>query len=58
MTAGWAVCHFVFDLSYQIIWPSALGIIIGGIGSTLIAGLFFAARSLNISPSRVLRSRQ
>lgn len=57
MTAGWAVCYFVFDLSYQIIWPSALGIILGGIGSTLIAGLFFAARSLNVSPSRILRSR-
>ena len=58
MTAGWAVCYFVFELSYTVIWPSALGIIIGGIGSTLIAGLIFASRSLNVSPSRVLRSRQ
>lgn len=58
IAAGWGVSHFVFETSYQIIWPSALGIVIGGIGSTLIAGLIFAARSLNVSPSRVLRSRQ
>lgn len=58
MAAGWAVCYFVFELSYSVIWPSALGIIIGGIGSTLIAGLIFASRSLNVSPSRVLRSGQ
>ena len=58
MTAGWAVCTFVFDLSYTIIWPSALLIVIGGVGSTLIAGLIFASRSLNASPSRTLRSRQ
>ena len=58
MIAGWAVCYFVFDLSYKIIWPSALGIVIGGIGSTLLAGLIFASSSLYISPAQILRGRQ
>ncbi|MDG1431786.1 MAG: FtsX-like permease family protein [Paracoccaceae bacterium] len=58
IAAGWGVCTFVFDLNYAINWPSALGIVIGGVGSTLIAGLIFASRSLNVSPSRTLRGRQ
>lgn len=58
IAAGWGVSTFVFELDYTIIWPSALGIILGGIGSTLVAGLIFASRSLNVSPAQVLRSRQ
>jgi putative ABC transport system permease protein len=58
IAAGWGVSIFVFDLDYTIIWPSALGIVLGGVGSTLIAGLIFASRSLNVSPAQILRSRQ
>jgi len=58
VAAGWGVCTYVFDIGYSVIWPSALAIVIGGVSSTLIAGLIFAARSLNVSPARVLRARQ
>ena len=58
IAAGWAVSTFVFEINFSIIWPSALAIVLGGVGSTLVAGLLFASRSLNVSPSRTLRSRQ
>lgn len=54
---GWAVAQFVMDTPYRVIWPSALGIVGGGISATLIAGLAFAWRPLIARPARALRNR-
>ncbi|WP_170406624.1 ABC transporter permease [Ruegeria arenilitoris] len=53
---GWAVATFIFDTSFAVIWPSALGIVAAGLAVTLLAGLFFALRPLSVSPARVLRA--
>lgn len=55
---GWAVSRFVMETPYQVIWPSALIIIAGGILVTLLAGLAFAWRPLAAKPARVLRARE
>ncbi|MFT4959608.1 MAG: putative ABC transport system permease protein [Paracoccaceae bacterium] len=55
---GWAVSTFVLETSYSVIWPSALGIVIGGVLATLLAGLLFAWRPLAARPARVLRARE
>lgn len=55
---GWAVSTFVLETSYSIIWPSALGIVIGGVVATLLAGLLFAWRPLAARPAQVLRARE
>jgi putative ABC transport system permease protein len=54
--AGYAVCLFVLETDFQVIWPNALIIVIGGIVANILAGLFFAMRSLNAKPASVLRS--
>lgn len=54
---GWAVCHFVLSTTYQIIWPNALMIIIGGILATLLANLLYARRPLAARPAQILRSQ-
>ncbi len=53
---GWAVATYVFDTSFTIIWPSALGIVLAGILVTLAAGLAFALRPLAVRPARILRA--
>ena len=58
ITGGWAVSHFVMDTDFTIIWPSALGIITGGVLATLLAGLGFARRSLATRPAQILRARE
>ena len=55
---GWAVSHFVMDTDFAVIWPSATGIVGGGIAATLLAGLAFAWRPLAARPARVLRARE
>ncbi|MGI3211690.1 ABC transporter permease [Roseovarius tibetensis] len=55
---GWAVSHFVMDTPYAVIWPSALGIVAGGVVVTLLAGLAFALRPLRASPARTLRAQE
>lgn len=55
---GWAVSHFVMDAPYAVIWPSALGIVAGGVVVTLLAGLAFAMRPLRASPARTLRAQE
>ena len=55
---GWAVSYFVMDTRFEVIWPSAIGIIGGGIVATLLAGLMFAWRPLAARPARVLRARE
>lgn len=55
---GWAVSTFVLETEYSVIWSSALGIVIGGVLATLLAGLMFAWRPLAARPARVLRARE
>ena len=58
LLGGWAVCHFVFETGFEIIWPNALAIILGGILATLAASLLFARAPLAARPARILRARE
>lgn len=58
IAGGWAVSHFIMDTGFTVIWPSALGIVIGGTFATLLAGLGFAWRPLATRPAQVLRGRE
>ncbi|SFQ34994.1 putative ABC transport system permease protein [Roseivivax halotolerans] len=55
---GWAVSTFLMETSYSVIWPSVLGIVLGGILATLLAGLAFVWRPLAARPAQVLRARE
>ncbi|HKK97234.1 MAG TPA: FtsX-like permease family protein, partial [Marivita sp.] len=55
---SWAVMTFVMDSSFAVVWISALGIVVGGIVATLLAGLIFAWRPLAARPAQVLRARE
>ncbi|RID90554.1 FtsX-like permease family protein [Gemmobacter lutimaris] len=54
--AGWAVMRFVMDAPFAFEPWSALAIVAGGVGLTLLAGLAFALRPLGVRPARVLRA--
>uniref|UniRef100_UPI000AB76926 ABC transporter permease n=1 Tax=Gemmobacter sp. LW-1 TaxID=1529005 RepID=UPI000AB76926 len=54
--AGWAVMRFVMDAPFTFEPWSALAIVAGGVGLTLLAGLAFALRPLGVRPARVLRT--
>ncbi|WP_318248265.1 ABC transporter permease, partial [Xinfangfangia pollutisoli] len=56
--SGWAVMRFVMDSPYRFEPVSALGIVLGGVLATLLAGLAFAARPLSVRPARVLRGQE
>ncbi len=58
IAGGWAVSHFVMETGFAVVWPSAFGIIVGGIAATLLAGLAFAWRPLAARPAQVLRARE
>ncbi len=58
IAGGWAVSTFVMETSFSVIWRSALGIVLGGILATLLAGLGFAWRPLAARPAHVLRARE
>lgn len=58
IAGGWAVSTYVLETSFAVIWPSALGIVFGGVLATLLAGLGFAWRPLASRPAQVLRSRE
>ncbi|MBE1283592.1 MAG: FtsX-like permease family protein [Rhodobacteraceae bacterium] len=58
VTGAWAVSRFVFETDYTIIWSNALGVILGGILCTLLAGLLFSWRPLTVRPARILRARE
>lgn len=55
---AWAVNTYVFEISYQVIWPNALAIIAGGVLATLLAGVAFAWQPLAARPAGQLRSRE
>lgn len=56
--AGWAVLVFVMDSSYSFEPVSALLIVVGGVGATLLASLAFVLRPLSARPAQVLRSQE
>ncbi len=58
IAGGWAVSTFIMETSYEVIWGSALAIVVGGTLATLIAGLVFALRPLAARPAQVLRARE
>ena len=58
IAGGWAVSRFIMETKFAVIWPSALGIVGGGVLTTLVAGLLFAWRPLAARPARVLRARE
>ncbi|ANT60334.1 drug:proton antiporter [Salipiger sp. CCB-MM3] len=58
LLGGWAVSHFLMETRFDVMWGSALGIILGGALATLLAGLAFAWRPLSARPARVLRARE
>ncbi len=57
LLGGWAVSHYIMETSFRISWPSAIAIISGGVGVSLLAGLAFAMGPLSARPSRILRAR-
>lgn len=57
LLGGWAVSHFIMETGFAVNWTSALIIISGGIGVSLLAGLAFALGPLSARPSRILRAR-
>ncbi|WP_428927989.1 ABC transporter permease [Marinibacterium sp. SX1] len=57
IAGGWAVSRFILDTDFAVIWSSALVIVAGGVGATLLAGLAYAWAPLAARPARVLRAR-
>ena len=55
---GWAVVTFIMNASFRFEPYSALGIVLGGVAMTTLAGLAFAWRPLAARPARVLRARE
>ena len=58
LLGAWAVMTFVMDADFEIVWPNALAVILGGTLATLVTGLLFALRPLAVRPARVLRARE
>ncbi|NBD29927.1 MAG: FtsX-like permease family protein [Alphaproteobacteria bacterium] len=58
MAGGWAVSTFIMETGFTPIWSNALAIVLGGVLTTLFAGLIFALRPLSAKPARVLRARE
>ena len=56
--AGWAVLTLVMDSHYAFDAASAVTIVLGGIGATLLAGLAFVWRPLAMRPAGVLRAQE
>ena len=55
--AGWAVMVWVMEAGYAFEPVSAIGIVLGGVLATLLAGLAFAWRPLSARPAQVLRAQ-
>lgn len=55
--AGWAVMYFVMEAAFRFEPVSAILIVAGGGGVSLLAGLAFALRPLSARPAQVLRAR-
>lgn len=57
IAAGWGVSAYVMETGFEVIWSSAVLIILGGIAANLLAGLAFAWRPLAARPVGVLRAK-
>jgi putative ABC transport system permease protein len=57
IAGGWLVSAYILDTSFRVIWPSAAGIIAGGILATVLASLGFAWKAVNAQPARILRAQ-
>ncbi|WP_136634528.1 ABC transporter permease [Pseudooceanicola onchidii] len=55
---GWAVCYFVLETEFSVIWGNAFAVVLGGLVANLLAGLVFAWRPLSARPAQVLRAQE
>lgn len=58
IAGGWAVCFFVLETEFSVIWSNAFAVVLGGLLANLAAGLIFAWRPLSARPARVLRAQE
>ena len=58
IAGAWAVTRQVLETDFTVIWPAALAIVLGGVLTTLAAGLLFAWRPLAARPAGVLRAQE
>ncbi|MEY4982499.1 MAG: hypothetical protein RIR62_765, partial [Pseudomonadota bacterium] len=56
--AGWAVMRFVMEADFVFEPVSAIAIVLGGVVTTMAAGLLFALRPLAARPAQVLRAQE
>ncbi|MGQ0610724.1 MAG: ABC transporter permease [Paracoccaceae bacterium] len=56
--SGWAVMTFVMESEFAFDPASAVLIVLGGVLSTLLAGLVFMIRPLGLRPAQVLRASE
>jgi putative ABC transport system permease protein len=56
--AGWAVMRFVMEADFVFEPVSAIAIVLGGVLTTMAAGLLFALRPLAARPAQVLRAQE
>ena len=54
---AWGITTYVLELPFQIIWLTVFLVITGGLVANLLAGLYFAMKSLKVSPAKFLRSQ-
>ena len=54
---AWGITKYVLELPFQIIWLTVFLVITGGLVANLLAGLYFAIKSLKVSPAKFLRSQ-
>jgi putative ABC transport system permease protein len=45
------------ETDFNVVWPSAILIILGGAIASVLASLGFAVKALNARPAQVLRAR-
>lgn len=57
IAGAWAVSHFIMETRYSVVWGSAVLIIAGGAGISLLAGLGFALGPISVRPASILRAR-
>jgi putative ABC transport system permease protein len=56
--ASWGIMTFVMESRYVFEPFSAIGIVVGGVLATLLAGLAFALRPLAARPAQILRTQE
>ncbi len=57
VSSAWALNYFVLDTDYQVIWSSAISILVGGVLLSLCTGMAFAWHPLATRPANILRAR-